>query len=172
MEHQLPPEQTGTPQPQGSPEPEFPATGRLLGLDYGSQRVGVAVSNDEQTIASPLELWVRRTAVIDAVRLRDLVADYGVVGIVVGLPVHMSGASGGKAREAKQFGRWAANVSGRPVRFFDERFTTARAEEHLLASGLTRRQRQARLDKLAAQIMLQSYLDSPNRTQPPPDLRG
>ncbi|HUG89797.1 MAG TPA: Holliday junction resolvase RuvX [Planctomycetaceae bacterium] len=160
-------------QPKPSPprEAEFPTTGRLLGLDYGSKRIGVAVSNDEQTIASPLELWARRTAVLDAARLRSLVQDYGIVGIVVGLPVHMSGAEGGKAREAKQFGRWAASASGQPVRFFDERFTTARAEEHLLSSGMTRRQRQARLDKLAAQIMLQAYLDAPHRGQAPADLR-
>jgi putative Holliday junction resolvase len=153
-------------------EPEFPALGRLLGLDYGSKRVGVAVSNDEQTIASPLEMWPRRTMVLDAARLHELIAEYGIAGIVVGLPVHMSGAAGGKAREAKQFGKWAANVSGKPVRFFDERFTTARANEQMLASGLTRRQRQERLDKLAAQIMLQAYLDAPDRTQPPADLRG
>ena len=152
-------------------EPEFPSFGRLLGLDYGTKRVGVAVSNDEQTIASPLELWNRRTAVLDAARLRDYLSDYRIVGIVVGLPVHMSGADSAKSREAKTFGRWAASASGLPVRFFDERLTTAHAEEHLLSSGMTRRQREARLDKLAAQIMLQSYLDAPDRGQPPPDLR-
>jgi putative Holliday junction resolvase len=162
------PDRTATPAPA---EAEFPSSGRLLGLDYGTKRVGVAVSNEEQTIASPLELWNRRTAVLDAARLRDYIRDYQIVAVVVGLPVHMSGADSAKSREAKTFGRWAASTSGLPVRFFDERFTTASAQEHLISSGITRRQRQTRLDKLAAQIMLQSYLDAPDRGQPPPDLR-
>ena len=161
----------GSPTAPSPAESEFPSSGRLLGLDYGTKRVGVAVSNDEQTIASPLELWNRRTAVLDAARLRDYLREYQVVGIVVGLPVHMSGADSAKSREAKAFGRWAASASGVPVRFFDERLTTAHAEEYLLSSGMTRRQREARLDKLAAQIMLQSYLDAPDRGQPPVDLR-
>lgn len=172
MTDDSPREQSGPGEPAAaSRNVEFPASGRLLGLDYGTKRIGVAVSNDEQTIASPLELWNRRTAVLDSARLREYLREYAIVGIVVGLPVHMSGAEGGKAREAKTFGRWAASVSGLPLRFFDERFTTAGAEQHLLSSGMTRKQRQARLDKLAAQIMLQAYLDAPDRGQAPPDLR-
>ncbi len=160
-------------QPQGGEgqSEQFPDYGVLLGVDFGTKRVGVAVSTREQTIASPLCLYQRRTEQTDAAFFRRLVQEYRVVGIVVGLPVHMSGEEGKKAREARQFGRWLAQVTGCPVRFWDERFTTALAEEALREGGLTRRQRHVRRDKLAAQFMLQSFLDSPDRSLPPVSLR-
>jgi putative Holliday junction resolvase len=83
-----------------------------------------------------------------------------VTGIVVGLPVHGSGQEGQKAREARQFGAWLRAITHLPVTYWDERFTTLEAERHLLDAGLTKKRRQARLDKVAAQILLQSYLDA------------
>ena len=91
--------------------------------------------------------------------LRQLVEEYRVVGLVVGLPVHMSGDEGEKAREARAFGRWAAEATGLPVTWWDERYTTVIAEEALISAGLSKKKRKQRLDKLAAQIMLQAYLD-------------
>jgi putative Holliday junction resolvase len=149
---------------------EFPAAGRLLGLDFGTKRIGIAISTPTQTIASPLESLTRSGADADARRLRAVAGEYGAVGIVVGLPVHMSGEEGGSARLAREFGQWAAGVTGLPLRFWDERFTSAAAEEHLLGAELTKKQRQRRIDKLAAQIMLQSYLDAPDRVRPPAPL--
>lgn len=148
----------------------FPNRGRLMGLDFGTRRIGVAVSDPEQSIASPLDNYTRRNTRQDADYLRRLVDEYRVVGLVVGLPVHMSGEEGEKAREARRFGQWAAQVTGRPVRFWDERHTTALAEDYLRTAELSRKKRQARLDKLAAQIMLQSYLDAEDRDRPPPSL--
>lgn len=148
-------------------QPAFPTCGRLLGLDFGTKRVGLAVSNAEQTIASPLETYVRRDDRQDAEYLKTVVEEYTVVALVVGLPVHMSGDEGAKAAEARQFGNWVGEVTGRPVRFWDERLTTAHADEHLLVAELTKKQRQARRDKLAAQIMLQSYLDAADKQRPP-----
>lgn len=143
-----------------SDEISFPKQGRLLGLDYGTRRIGFALSNPEQTIASPLENYTRVNEPHDARRLQQVVADYRVAGLVVGLPIHArSGDEGEKAREARAFGAWAAKATGLPVCYHDERYTTAIAEGHLLSASLSKKKRQARLDKLAAQIMLQSFLD-------------
>ena len=142
-----------------SEEADFPRSGRLLGLDYGTRRVGLAVCNDEQTVATPLSTYTRLGPRADAEYLNSVIKDYRIVGIVVGLPIHVGGEEGQKAQEARDFGRWVGEVTGLPVRFFDERYTTALAEEHLLAADLTHKQRKARRDKLAAQIMLQSYLE-------------
>lgn len=138
----------------------FPVQGRLLGLDFGTKRVGLALSNAEQTIATPVETYERRDELQDARYLRKKVEEFTVVGLVVGLPVHMSGDEGEKAREARAFGAWAANVTNLPVAFCDERYTTAQANELLRGAGLSPARRKARRDMLAAQILLQSYLES------------
>ncbi|MBW3543483.1 MAG: Holliday junction resolvase RuvX [Planctomycetes bacterium] len=152
------------PQPERAERDEdFPIEGRLMALDYGTKRIGVAVSTPEWTIASPIETLTRTTDVRDAARLRQLAADYGIVGIVVGLPLHMGGEEGETARHAREFGRWAAEATELPVRFHDERLSTSIAEEHLLAADLSRKKRKARLDKLAAQILLQSFLEAARR---------
>lgn len=140
-------------------ETEFPAEGRLLGIDFGTKRVGIAVSTPDQTIASPLDNYTLRSRKLDEAHIRNIVDDYRIRGLVVGLPMHMSGDEGGKAREAREFGAWLHEFTGLPVRYWDERFTSALAEEYLSAAELTKKKRKARLDKLAAQIMLQSYLD-------------
>jgi len=144
-----------------------PAEGVLLGLDYGTRRVGVAVSTREQTIACPLENYTRQGKRPDGARLAALADEYRAVGVVVGLPVHMSGDVGQKAREAMQFGRWVGQVTGLPVQFWDERYTSSLADDLLQQGEFSRKQRQARRDKLAAQIMLQSFLDADDRTKPP-----
>ncbi len=141
----------------------FPVQGRLLGLDYGTKRVGIAVSTYEQNIASPLENYTRQRESQDGLHYSKLVKEYSVVGLVVGLPVHLSGEESEKSREAREFGNWVANVTGLPVCFWDERFTSAMAEEHLLTAELSKKKRKSRLDKLASQIMLQSFLDAVDR---------
>ena len=150
-----------------SDQTEFPTQGALFGIDYGSRRVGIAISTFEQTIASPLETYTRCNDDVDARSLAELADEYRIAGLVVGLPVHMSGDEGKLAQEAREFGRWAAAATGRPVCFWDERFTSSIAEEYLQAADLTKKKRKARIDKLAAQIMLQSLLDSDDRTARP-----
>lgn len=134
--------------------------GRLLGIDYGAVRVGLAICDTERLVASPLTVYRRRDTTTDAAFFQQLVATEGVSGLVVGLPVHMSGAEGGKAREARAFGAWLSQVTSLPVDFWDERFTTVEAEEYLREAGLSYQRRRQRIDKVAAQIMLQSYLDA------------
>lgn len=148
----------------------LPNEGRLLGLDYGEKRIGVAVSTFEQNIASPLENYDRRSDEVDAAFLRGTVKEYQIVGIVVGLPVHMSGEEGGSARKAREFGEWVARQTELPVVYWDERFTSLIAEGHLLNAGLTKDKRKARRDKLAAMLLLQSFLDAEDRSQSPPSL--
>src|SRR5262249_13144182 len=111
-------------------------------------------------IASPLSIYQRRDAARDAEFFQKLVHSEQVVGLVVGLPVHMSGDEGGKAKEARAFGDWLAGVTALPVTYWDERYTTVDAENYLRDAGLSRQRRKERLDKVAAQILLQAYLDS------------
>jgi putative Holliday junction resolvase len=133
---------------------------RLLGVDFGTVRVGLAVSDAGRTIASPLATYARKSREQDAVFFKRLVAEEEIAGLVVGLPVHNDGREGQKAQEARAFGKWLAETTGLPVVFFDERFTTAQAEGFLLDAGLTSKRRKERRDRVAAQILLQAYLDA------------
>ncbi len=161
----------GGPVPSGSCTPAgarlFPGQGRLIGLDYGTRRIGVAVSTPDQKIASPVESYARAGNDNDARHLKELAHEYEAVGLVVGLPVHMSGQEGEKAREARKFGQWLHDELGLPVCYWDERFTTAQAEGALMDASLGKSKRKARLDKVAAQIMLQAFLDAPDRDVQP-----
>ena len=133
---------------------------RLLGVDFGSARVGLAISDGDRRIASPLATYALRGRDQDAAYFRRLAADEGVGALVVGLPVHLDGREGKKAAEARAFGQWLGTATGLPVVFWDERFTTVEAEGFLLAAGLTNKRRKARRDRVAAQILLQAYLDA------------
>lgn len=140
---------------------------RLLGVDYGSVRVGLAVCDAGRTIASPLATYRRRGREPDAAFFRQLMVREDIGGLVVGLPIHMDGREGQKAAEARAYGAWLADTTGLPVAFWDERCTTVAAEEHLWEAGLTHKRRKARRDQVAAQLVLQSYLDA--RAQAPPE---
>jgi putative holliday junction resolvase len=118
------------------------------------------VSDPGRTIAFPLEVYELRGPEPDARHYRELVLENEIERIVVGLPLHTSGREGELAARARGFGDWLARVTARPVVYFDERYTTVEAERSLIDAGLTRQKRKAIRDKLAAQIMLQSYLDA------------
>jgi putative holliday junction resolvase len=133
---------------------------RLLGVDYGSVRIGLAVSDPDRKIAFPLTTYTRRNQEEDARYFRKVVDEEAISQIIIGLPVHLDGREGLKATQARAFGQWLAEATDRPVVFWDERFTTVEAEGHLWSAGLTHKRRNARRDKLAAQILLQSYLDA------------
>ncbi|MBI5758281.1 MAG: Holliday junction resolvase RuvX [Planctomycetales bacterium] len=148
--------------PDSSETPEssgFPVRGRLLGIDFGTKRLGLAICNPEQTISSPLENYTRRDAAQDAKHVRRLVEEERIVGLVIGLPVHMSGDEGGKAIEARAFGDWIAAETKLPVKYWDERYTSLQAEQMMLSAELTPKQRKARRDMLAAQILLRDFLN-------------
>ncbi len=136
------------------------AKGRLLGVDYGSVRIGLSVSDPDRFLASPLETYPRRDPARDADFFRRLIEREAIVAIVLGLPVHLNGRESQKSQEVRQFATWLGETTGLPIVFWDERFTTVEAESALWQAGLTHRQRQARRDRVAAQVLLQSYLDA------------
>ena len=133
---------------------------RIAGIDFGTVRIGIALADTSVGIACPFENYTRRTAELDAIYFRRLAASEQIARFVVGLPVHLDGGESQKSTEARKFGDWLTQTTGAPVEFFDERFTTAEADELLGAAKLTKKQRQARRDQLAAQIMLTAYLES------------
>src|SRR5262245_54818126 len=100
---------------------EGPATGRLAGIDYGTVRIGIAITDREQRIASPLVNYTRRGGKADAEFFCKLAADERIAGFVVGLPVHLDGRESEKSAEARQFGERLGQTTGLPVVFFDER---------------------------------------------------
>lgn len=133
---------------------------RLLALDFGTRRIGAAVSDPRRLIATPLEVHERRDPAQDARHYRELVRENEVDRIVIGLPLHTGGREGASAKLARDFGAWLAGITGLPILFYDERYTSSDAEDALIAAGLKRSRRKGLRDMLAAQILLQGYLDA------------
>ena len=130
---------------------------RSLGVDYGTKRVGLAISDSLGLTARPLAV-VPRSSVVDEVR--SLVQEQDVVTIVVGLPTGLRGDEGMSASEARELAKELATATGVDVVLRDERYTSRIAESALLESGMRRRKRRESVDKVAAAIILQDYLDS------------
>ena len=138
---------------------QIPA-GRVAGIDYGRRRIGVAVCDAARIIASPL--CVRETSgdqAADAAFFRKLLADEEVGGIVVGLPLHADGGASEMSAEAARFGAWLRKVTGLPVAFQDERFSSHEAAGRLAGVGLTRAGKKKRSDAVAAQVLLASWME-------------
>ncbi len=136
---------------------------RIAGLDYGNVRIGVAVADVETRIATPLENYTCRGEAADREYFTRLAKEERLAKFVVGLPVHLDGRESQKSGEARRFGEWLGCITSLPVEYFDERFTSAEAEQLLSDAGFTRQQKKGRLDKLAAQIMLTAYLEADSR---------
>jgi putative Holliday junction resolvase len=134
--------------------------GRILGLDFGLRRVGAAISDPGRSIASPLEVYERRDSRQDARHYEKLIREHEIERIVVGLPVHTSGREGQLAALAREWGSWLRTVTELPVVYWDERYTSVEADNLMIESGLKRQKRKSLRDKLAAQILLQGYLDA------------
>ncbi|WP_422929968.1 Holliday junction resolvase RuvX [Singulisphaera sp. PoT] len=133
---------------------------RILGLDFGTRRVGAAISDPRGVIATPLEVYERIVPVRDAAHYQKLVVEHEVERIVIGLPLHTGGREGSSAILARKFGAWLAEKTNLPVTFYDERYTTSEAEESLMDVGFKRKKRKGLRDMLAARILLQNYLDA------------
>ncbi|MEO7397678.1 MAG: Holliday junction resolvase RuvX [Ilumatobacteraceae bacterium] len=136
---------------------------RVLALDLGSKRIGVAVSDRSGTIASPLTVLERsgRTS-IDHQRIKAIVDDEEAVLLVVGLPLSMNGSTGTAAKAALAETEQLATVVGVPVETFDERLTTVTADRMLIETGKTAKARRKIVDKVAAAVILQAWLDRHN----------
>lgn len=137
------------------------AAGRLLGVDWGERRIGLALSDETQALAQPLATLTRRTGKrFPMTHLLAHIEAHQVVGVVVGLPLDASGMEGRAAQAARGLAEAIQRRSGRPVELWDERFTTARARQAVHEMGGKTRGREGELDALAATLLLQHYLDA------------
>ena len=140
-----------------------PAEIRILALDVGEKRIGLAVSDPLGITAQGLEVLKRRGKEADLSRLLEVARKYRVQEIVVGLPRHLDGRLGAQAPEILELAQALGAALGVPVTPWDERLTTAQAERMLIEADLSRRRRRQVVDQVAAALILQSYLDSRER---------
>jgi putative Holliday junction resolvase len=139
---------------------EQDAIPRLLGLDVGNRRIGVAVSDALGLTAQPVLTLVRTNRRQDLRSLARLVRKYGCTEIVVGNPLYMSGDQSPQAEKTQAFAQWLADETQLPIHLWDERLTTTEAHRHLHAAGRPGTQHKAVVDQVAAVLILQSFMDA------------
>ncbi|HEU5395773.1 MAG TPA: Holliday junction resolvase RuvX [Verrucomicrobiae bacterium] len=133
---------------------------RILALDHGTRRIGVAVSDETKTIAQPLEYIPAEPFADFLARLQVLLAEKEVDLVLLGLPRNMDGSYGPAAQKVETFAAALRNAITTPIKMVDERLTSVMANRVLLQANVRRNQRKEKVDKMAAAILLQSYLDS------------
>jgi len=139
---------------------------RILGLDIGEKRIGVAISDELEIMAHGLRVLTRKglgeshaKLSEDIKDLKGIIEDCKVEEIIVGLPINMNGTMGDAANRVIEFVRSLKSNISIPVKTWDERLTTSQGEKILISADVSRKKRKKVIDKLAAQILLQSYLD-------------
>ncbi len=132
---------------------------RILALDHGTRRVGVAVSDELKIIAQPLEYIPAEPFADFLARFREILRDQEVESILIGLPRNMDGSYGPAALKVQEFVARLKTEVNVPIRTWDERLTSKQANRYLIQGGVRRDQRKQKVDKTAAAILLQSYLD-------------
>jgi len=133
---------------------------RILALDPGSKRIGIAVSDELKMIAQPLEFVPAEPFLEFLERLKEIIREKEVELILVGMPRNMDGSYGPAALKVQEFVAVLKEKVAVPIQTWDERLTSAQAQRFLIESGVRRAQRKEKVDKTAAAILLQSYLDS------------
>jgi putative Holliday junction resolvase len=136
-----------------------PVFRRILAVDPGAKRIGIAVSDPTGTIASPLTVIKHTSRREDAARVAELAAQQGAVRIIVGHPLDADGEVGPAAARAARFAEVLREITGLPVDLWDEFGSTREARQARIALGVSRAKRRGHLDHLAAAVILQSYLD-------------
>jgi putative holliday junction resolvase len=145
----------------GSPSSEpWPDEGRLVGIDYGTVRIGLAICDPTRHWVNPLTTYNRRNERLDAKYFKQVVSREGIVGWVIGLPIHCDGKESQKSTEVRAFAEWLQGLSGLPYRFVDERFSTAMATRLLRPAELTKKKTKANIDRVAAMVILESFLEA------------
>mgnify|MGYP000983701579 CR=1 FL=1 len=134
---------------------------RTLGIDYGDKRIGLALSDELGIIASPLEVYYRKSLKEDFKYLERIIIEKKVGNIVIGLPINMDGTLGERAKITKEFGQQLFSLISLPIIYVDERWTSIESERILIEGNVRREKRKALIDKMAAQNILQRFLDSP-----------
>lgn len=139
----------------------LPTIGRILAVDWGEIRIGLALSDEAQVLASPLDTLVRRAGKrLPVARLLELTTEWEPVGVVVGLPLSGEGAEGESAAAAREMAEVIARRTGLPLEMWDERMSTARALGAIREQGGSTRGRKGDVDALAAAVLLQHFLDA------------
>lgn len=139
----------------------LPHAGRILGIDWGEVRIGLALSDETQTLATPLETLLRRAGKrFPIARFLELTALHQPAGIVVGLPLSSEGGEAASTTAAREMAGVIARRSGLPLELWDERMSTARALAAIREQGGSTRGRRADVDALAAAVLLQHFLDA------------
>jgi putative Holliday junction resolvase len=147
---------------------------RILGLDIGKRRIGVAVSDELGFLARPVQTLQSVSLNVDVKRITELAQELGAEMIIVGDPLHMSGDPSTMSNRARKFGETLQAVSGLAVEYIDERLTSVEAERILLDQGVHPRKVREQIDAVAASVILQSYLNSkkpPRSPDAPPEDR-
>jgi putative Holliday junction resolvase len=139
---------------------EIKRAGRILALDVGEKRIGLALSDPLWSTAQPLDTLKVRSHNLSLGQLAQLVSDQDISLIVTGLPIHSDGSESNQSEKVRLFAEAVAMKTVRPVIFFDERSTTREAERVLLQAGLRRKKRRNNRDKLAAVLILTYFLSS------------
>lgn len=142
------------------------STSRILALDPGTKRIGVALSDELGWTAQPLETYERRSIAADVAHIRRLVDEHQVSRIVMGFPVRLDGTLGPAALQVQEFIRQLEPAVPVPIVTWDERMTTKAAEEVLIQANMSRNKRKGTVDRVAAAILLQSYLASLSEAGP------
>lgn len=137
----------------------LPSGARLIGIDGGTKRLGLAISDVTRMIASPLGLIERRKFTIDAAELLAHVERHRVGGLVLGLPANLDGSEGPRAQATRAFARNLNAICPLPILLWDERLTTVEAERMLISADASRKRRGEVIDKVAATLILQGALD-------------
>jgi len=133
-------------------------TGRILALDVGDKRIGIAVSDETQCIATPHSVYTRVGYGPDVKYIQKIYGETAAVAVVCGLPKNMDGSTGFQAEKVLSFAQ-KLKESGLPVVFQDERLSTVTAHQALISGGMRREERKGTVDKVAAAVILQTYLD-------------
>ncbi|MCR9199335.1 MAG: Holliday junction resolvase RuvX [Planctomycetaceae bacterium] len=147
-------------QPEAAATECFPSEGCLLGIDFGTKRIGVAYCDALQLVATPLHNYRRGSLNDDEQFFQAVIRDYQIVGAVVGLPVHISGDESRKSRQARDFAAWLTRRTSLPVQFQDERYSSVQADAQMNAAGLSEKRRKDSIDMVAARIILDDFLRS------------
>jgi putative Holliday junction resolvase len=137
-----------------------PPTGRVMALDLGEKRIGVALSDTTRTIAAAHSVIPRKSRAEDAARYAQLIAEHQVALLVIGLPITLSGTEGQRAAWVRDYAAELERQIDIPLTFWDESLTTQEAEAALRAQGRRGRKLRERVDAVAAAVILQSYLDA------------
>lgn len=136
---------------------------RVMGLDYGDVRIGIALSDVTRFLASGFENYTRVSLEKDCQHIAEIISSNNVKLVVLGLPLNMDGSEGVRVEKTKEFAEELKKYTSVEIDFLDERLTSVSAEKILISADVSRKKRKQVLDKLSATIILQDYLDSKAR---------